>query len=60
MELRKKGYQLAPPDEKFVVHWTTKMRETLDEATFSAAMAEGSKLTFEEAMAETRKWLEKG
>jgi predicted ATPase/DNA-binding SARP family transcriptional activator len=58
VELRKKGYQLAQPDEKFVLYWTTKMREILDEATFSAAMAEGAKLSYEAAMVETRKWLE--
>lgn len=57
MELRRKGYQLAQSDEKFVAHWTAKMRETLDETTFSAAMAEGAKLSYEEAMAETREWL---
>jgi len=34
------------------------MRESLGEAAFSTAMTEGGKLSYEEAMAETRKWLE--
>lgn len=59
-ELREKGYQLAPTDEKFTAHWTTKMRDMLGETTFSDAIAEGGKLSYEEAMAETRKWLEDG
>jgi len=58
MELRKKGYQLDPTDEKFVGHWTAKIRETLGEETFLSAMAEGGKLSYEEAMVETRKWLD--
>ena len=57
MELKKKGYQLDLADKKFVVYWTSKMRETLGDENFSAAMAEGGRLTFEEAMAETRAWL---
>jgi len=58
MELRKKGYQLDPSDEKFVVHWTAKIRETLGEEAFFSAMAEGGKLSYEDAVVETRKWLE--
>lgn len=58
MELRKKGNQLAQPDEKFVAHWTAKMSETLGEENFPIALAEGGKLSYEEAMAETRKWLD--
>ena len=36
------------------------MRETLGEAAFSTAMAEGGKLSYGEAMAETREWLGRG
>jgi hypothetical protein len=57
MELRRKGYHLSPADEKFVLYWTAKMREILGEEPFSAAMAEGGKLSYEKAMAETQTWL---
>ena len=60
MELRRMGYQLTQPDEKFLKYWAAKMRGTIGEENFSAAMAEGGKLSYEEAMAETRKWLEEG
>jgi len=35
------------------------MRETLGEENFPVALAEGGKLSYEEAMLETRKWLER-
>ena len=58
MELRKKGYQRTQPDEKFTAYWIAIMRETLGEAAFSTAMTEGGKLSYAEAMVETRKWLQ--
>jgi len=60
MELRRKGNQPDPSDEKFTAHWTEKIRETVGEEAFSEAMAEGGKLSYEEAIAETREWLEEG
>ncbi len=42
-----------------IINEVWKWNKNLDgKVTFSAAMAEGDKLTYEEAMAETRKWLE--
>lgn len=58
MELKKKGYQLDPTDKKFSVFWAAKMRENLGEEDFSTAMNEGGKVSYEETIAETRKWLE--
>jgi predicted ATPase/DNA-binding SARP family transcriptional activator len=58
MELRKKGYHYEPIDDKFIVHWTEKMRDTLGEELFTQALEEGSKVSSEQAMAETREWLD--
>ena len=58
MELRKKGYQYDPSEDKFIVYWTQKMRETLGTEIFTTALEEGEKLPSEEAVRETRKWLE--
>jgi hypothetical protein len=60
MELKRKGSQLNQPDENFTGHWTKKIRETLGEEIFSEVMAEGGKLSYEEAVKESREWLEEG
>jgi predicted ATPase/DNA-binding SARP family transcriptional activator len=57
-ELGRKEAKLDAAEEKFAEYWTTKIRETLGEEIFVEAMAEGGKLSYEQAVAETRKWLE--
>jgi tetratricopeptide (TPR) repeat protein len=57
-ELKIKGNQLDPTDIKHFEHWTAKIRETLGETAFAEALEAGGRLSYEEAMAETRKWLE--
>ena len=59
-ELRRMGYQPTSPDEKFATQWTAIMREDLGEENFSTALTEGSKLSYQEALAQTRTWLENG
>jgi tetratricopeptide (TPR) repeat protein len=58
MELKTKGYKRDPSDEKFALYWSEKIRERLGEESYSKAMTEGGNLSYEEAMTETRAWLD--
>jgi predicted ATPase len=52
------GLQRDPADEAFVAPWIAKARATLGAAAFVAAEAAGRVLSYENAMAEARTWLE--
>ena len=52
------GVQRSSADEAFIRPLITKAREALGEPAFAAAEREGRALSYEEAIAEARAWLE--
>ena len=52
------GLRLEPTDEAFLAPLIAKAREALDEASLAEVAAAGRALSYEDAMAEARAWLE--
>jgi predicted ATPase len=59
-EIERKGIQRDKVDGVFIEHWTNAMCKALGEALYHQAIEEGGKMPYEEALAETREWLENG
>lgn len=58
--LERLGRHLDPADERFLAPLIAGARRELGEVAYAAACAGGRALSYEEALAETRKWLEEG
>jgi hypothetical protein len=54
----KMGYQPEPVDEAFQAPLIRRTREALGAAAFAAAESAGRSLSYDEAIAEARSWLE--
>jgi hypothetical protein len=53
------GYHREPMDEAFLPPLLARARKALGEAAFSASEAAGRALSYDEAVAEIRDWLER-
>jgi hypothetical protein len=58
VELEQTGVRREAADEAFLAPLIAKARESLGEAPYAAAEAGGRALSYEDAMAEARAWLE--
>jgi hypothetical protein len=52
------GLRRDPADEAFLAPLIARARQALEPATFAAAEATGRALSYDQARAETRAWLE--
>ena len=52
------GYHREPPDEASLAPFIARTREALGDATFAEVQSVGRALSYDEAIAEARAWLE--
>jgi hypothetical protein len=56
--MKQMGYRREPTDEASLAPLIARTREALGDATFAAAESDGRSLSYEDAIADARSWLE--